>query len=86
MARRTATSRWFVSVEVPRQMLLGSQRTSIRQTRTFATETEAKQFAKEMLLADRKNIIAGTLLSADPTARRIISGSHLYRWIEEEES
>ena len=66
-------------------MLLGSSRATVRQTKTFATESEPKQFAKEMLLSDRKNIIAGTLLSAhQPT--RIISSSQLYRWIEEEQS
>ena len=86
MARSTQANRWFVSIEVPRQLLLASSRTPARQTKTFATEAEAKQFAKEMLLEDRKSIIAGTLLSADQTERRIISGAKLYRWIEEEES
>jgi len=56
----------------------------LRETKTFSTEAEAKQFAKEMLLSGRKNISAGTLLSADQPARRIISGSQLHRWIEEE--
>jgi len=51
---------------------------------TFPTETEAKQFAKEML-TNKYRIVAGTLLSADQPARRIISGPQLYRWIEEEE-
>ena len=55
-----------------------------RQTKTFSTEAEAKQFAKEML-SNKYKIVAGTLLSADQPARRFISGSQLYRWIEEEE-
>src|SRR6516164_6209765 len=42
-------------------------------------------FAKEML-SNKYKIVAGTLLSADQPARRIISGLQLYRWIEEEES
>ena len=86
MARSTQTNRWFVSIEVPRQLLPASSRTPARQTKTFATEAEAKQFAREMLLAERKNIIAGTLLGADQTERRIITGAKLYRWIEEEET
>ena len=56
-----------------------------RQTKTFPTEAEAKQFAKEML-SNKYRIVAGTLLRADQPARRIISGSQLHRWIEEEES
>jgi hypothetical protein len=41
--------------------------------------------ASELLLSERDKIIAGTLLSADHPIRRIISGSELFRWIEEEE-
>jgi hypothetical protein len=85
MARRTGTHRWFVSVEAPREPRLGS-RASVRQTKTFPTEAEAKQYAKEMLLSEQKNVVAGTLLSAHQPTRRIISGSELYRWIEEAKS
>ena len=57
--------------------------TFARQTKTFPTEAEAKQFAKE-ILSDGTNIIAGTLLSAhQPTPRRIISGWDLRSWIED---
>jgi len=85
MARRTVTHHWFVSVELPKQLRLASRSTPARQTKTFPTETEAKQFAKEML-SNKYRIVAGTLLSAHQPARRIISGSQLHRWIEEEES
>ncbi len=44
-----------------------------------------RQYAKEML-SERKNMIAGTLLDAHQPARLIISGSEIYRWIEEGES
>jgi hypothetical protein len=37
------------------------------------------------MLTNKYRIVAGTLLSADQPARRIISGPQLYRWIEEEE-
>jgi hypothetical protein len=53
-------------------------------TKTFPTEAEAKQYAKEML-SENDKIIAGTLLSAHQPVRRIISGSGLHRWIEEKE-
>jgi hypothetical protein len=56
-----------------------------RQIKTFPTEAEAKQYAKERL-SDETKIITGTLLGAHQLARRIISGSQLSRWIEEGES
>jgi hypothetical protein len=82
MARRT--DHWFVSVEVPRRRRLESRSRPARETKTFPTEDKAKQYAKEML-ADRHKIIAGTLLGPHQSGRRIISGSELNRWIEEEE-
>jgi hypothetical protein len=85
MARHTVTHHWFVSVEVPKPLRRVSRSTPARQTKTFPTETEAKQFAKEML-SNKYKIVAGTLLGADQPARRIISGSQLYRWIEEEDA
>ena len=83
MARHTVKNRWFVSVEMPKQRR--SAQAFARQTKTFPTEAEAKQFAKEML-SNKYRIVAGTLLRAHQPARRIISGSQLDRWIEEEES
>jgi hypothetical protein len=38
------------------------------------------------MLSHKYKVVAGTLLGADQPARRIISGSQLYRWIEEEEA
>jgi hypothetical protein len=80
MARHTVKNHWFVSLEMPKQR----RQTFARQTKTFPTEAEAKQFAKEMF-SNKYKIVAGTLLSADQP-RRIISGSQLIRWIEEEGS
>ena len=62
-----------------------SKQAFARQTKTFPTEAEAKQFAKEML-SNKNRIVAGTLLGADQPARRIISASQLHRWIEEEDA
>ena len=83
MARHTVKNHWFVSVEMPKQRRSSAQMFA-RQTKTFPTEAEAKQFAKEML-SNKYRIVAGTLLRADQPARRIISGSQLQRWIEEAE-
>jgi hypothetical protein len=85
MARRAVKNHWFVSFEAPKQWRLAFPDKSARQTKTFLTEAEAKQFAEEML-SNKYKIIAGTLLTADQPARRLISGSQLHRWIEEEES
>ena len=84
MARHTVKNHWFVSVEMPKQRRSNAQ-VFARQTKTFPTEAEAKQFAKEMLSNEYK-VVAGTLLSADQPARRIISGSQINRWIEEEDA
>ena len=72
----------IVSVEMPKQRR--SAQAFARQTKTFPTEAEAKQFAKEML-SNKYRIVAGTLLSADQPARRFISSSQLHNWIKEEE-
>jgi hypothetical protein len=78
MARRTVSNHWFVSVQALR---LGHRLAPFaRETKTFPTEAEAKQFAKEML-SERNKIIAGTFLNAHQPVRRIISGSELHRWI-----
>jgi hypothetical protein len=80
MARRTVTHRWFVSVKFPRPGRLAGG--PARETKTFATEAEAKQYAKEML-SEKNKILAGTLLSADHPIRRFIPASELHRWIED---
>ena len=82
MAGHMVKNHWFVSVELPKQGRIGH--TFAGRTKSFPTETEAKQFAKEML-ANKNRIVAGTLLSAHLPVRRLISGSQLHRWIEEEE-
>ena len=78
MARRRVTDRWFVSVE---RLKLGRRRVTARQTETFQTEAEAKQYARE-IFSDSRNIIAGTLLNGYQPVRRIIAASELNRWIE----
>jgi hypothetical protein len=79
MARRTHY--WFVSVDAPKQSRLDYPQAR-RKTKTFSTEAEAKQFAKQMY-SEGRVVLAGTLLSDDQLTRRIVSGWHLRRWIEE---
>jgi hypothetical protein len=81
LARRAATNRWFVSVESPELRRFTAH---IRQTKTFATESEAKLFAKAML-SDGIRMMAGTLQPHQPV-RRIIGSSEINQWIEEKES
>jgi hypothetical protein len=84
LTRRTISDHWFVSVEAPKQWRIASKRAPARQTATFPTESEAKQFAKA-ILSDGMKIMAGTLHPHQPT-RRIIGSSEINQWIEEEES
>jgi hypothetical protein len=50
MARRKVKNHWFVSVEAPKQLrLVASPNKAARQTKTFPTEADAKQFAREMV-------------------------------------
>jgi hypothetical protein len=87
MARRKVKNHWFVSVAERKQV---HGQISARRTETFPTETDAKQFAKEMLSKkhhmEEHHIVAGTFLGAYLPVRRIISGSQLFSWVGEEES
>jgi hypothetical protein len=81
MARRKVKNHWFVSVEAPKQLrLVASPNKAARQTKTFPTEADAKQFAKEML-SEKHHVFAGTLLGAHLPVRRIIQASQLYSWL-----
>ena len=71
-------TKWFVSFEA----LGEKRRKSVRETKIFSSEEEARLYAKEMVHAKRNNILAGTFMSPQAT-RRIISGQELYRWIAE---
>ena len=79
-----ANHRWHVSIEAPRKSRPASSRTaSVRQTKAFPTECEAKQYAREMLSEGWK-ITAGTLNPHLPK-RRIILASEIEQWIGENE-
>jgi hypothetical protein len=84
MARRTAIiNHWFVSVDTPKQQgPVSSRAPSVIQTKSFPTESEAKQFATAKLFEGMK-VTAGTLSPHQPI-RRNITASEINRWIEEE--
>src|ERR1019366_778357 len=78
------TNRWFVSVKGPSEWRPKSSRApSPRQTKSFSTESDAKQFAKAML-SDGFAVTAGTL-NPHQSRRRIITASKIDQWIEEKE-
>ena len=83
MVKYSVANHWYVAVVVPPT---GRTRSSgaRRQTKTFATEVEAKQFAKAMLTDGLVVTIAGTLSPHEPT-RRVVAPSDILNWIEEPE-
>jgi hypothetical protein len=76
--------RWFVSADTPKpQGPVSSRAPSVRQTKSFPTESEAKQFAKAKLSEGIK-VTAGTLSPHQPI-RRNITTREINRWIYEDE-
>ena len=71
-------TKWCVSAEAVGRV----RRTHQRETKVFPNDEEARLYAKEMVLADRKkNIIAGTFLSPNNATRCLFSGRELLGWI-----
>jgi hypothetical protein len=82
---KSITNRWFVSVETPKHLRLALFSSAIpraRETKSFPTETEAKQFAIAMLSEGRK-VSAGTLSPHQPK-RRTVTAWEINQWIAEE--
>lgn len=71
---------WYVTFENRKSGLLPRQR-SPRETRTFATEDEAKQFAREKF-DQGLAVFAGTMNPHVP--RRIIAASAIQAWLAED--
>jgi hypothetical protein len=57
----------------------GEKRPYSRKTRTFQSEIEAKDFAKEKL-QDSRTVNAGTLNPFLP--KRVITSAQIYEWLE----
>jgi hypothetical protein len=72
------THSWYVSFEMPRP-LSGEKRPYLRTTRTFESEIEAKNFAKERL-QESPDVNAGTLNPVLP--KRVITSAQIYKWLE----
>ena len=80
---KSTTNHWFVSVDTPKHLrlrLFSSAVPRARETKSFPTEIEAKQFAKAMLSEGRK-VTAGTLSTHQPI-RRTVTASEINQWIE----
>ena len=69
---------WYVSFEMPRAPI-GKKQAYSRKTRTFQSEIEAKNFAKEKL-QNSTNVNAGTLNPFWP--KRVITSAQIYEWLE----
>jgi hypothetical protein len=83
MRSRFAKIRWYVSVAGPNQWRSSASKSpNFRETKSFPTEIEAKQFAKVMLSEGLK-VTAGTLNPHEPK-RRTITASEIDKWIEED--
>jgi hypothetical protein len=72
---------WYVTFEVRKRGLLPRQR-SPRETKTFATEAEAKLFARAKL-DEGLAVFAGTINPHLP--RRLIPASGIAAWLVEEQ-
>ena len=70
---------WYVTFEVHKHGLLRKRR-SPRETRTFASEDDAKRFARERL-EEGLSLFAGTLNPHVP--KRVIPANHVAAWLSE---
>jgi hypothetical protein len=75
-----ATPIWYVTFEIRKRGILPKQR-SPRETRTFATEAEAKIFARSKL-DEGLTVFAGTINPHSP--KRLVPSSHIYAWLADE--
>jgi len=71
---------WYVSIYVPHQKKTGHYS---RRSRTFASESEAKQFAAARIAAGA-NVSAGTLNPFAP--KRVVGPSEIEGWLSEQTS
>jgi hypothetical protein len=74
------TSTWYVTFAVRKRGILPRQR-SPRETKTFATEAEAKTFAR-LKLEDGLIVFAGTINPHLP--KRLVPSSQIFAWVAEE--
>ena len=74
------TPTWYVTFEVRKSGTLPKQR-SPRETRTFATESEARSFARTKL-DEGLAVFAGTINPSVP--RQLITAARIQAWLGDE--
>jgi hypothetical protein len=74
------TSTWYVTFEIRKRGILPKQR-SPRETRTFATEAEAKSFARSKV-EEGLIVFAGTINPHLP--KRLVPSSQIFAWLAEQ--
>jgi hypothetical protein len=74
------TPSWYVTFEVRKRGILPKQR-SPRETKTFVTEAEAKNFARSKL-EEGLSVFAGTINPHSP--KRVVPSSQIYAWLADE--
>ena len=70
---------WYVTFEVPREGTLAKRR-SPRLTKTFDTETEARNFAR-IKCEEGLVVTAGTLIPHLP--RQAIASTNIHSWLDQ---
>jgi hypothetical protein len=71
---------WFVTFEIRKRGLLAKKERRSRETQTFATEAEAKRFARSKL-EEGQSVFAGTIIPYCP--RRLVLPGEIAGWVEE---
>ncbi|MBR0696308.1 hypothetical protein [Bradyrhizobium lablabi] len=72
---------WYVTFEIRKRGLLSKKERSPRETRTFATEAEAKTFAR-VKLEEGLVVSAGTINPYSP--KRLILAHDVASWVDEQ--
>jgi len=72
---------WYVTFEIRKRGLLPKKERSPRETRTFATEAEAKKFAR-VKLKEELVVFAGTINPHSP--KRLILSYDISSWVEDQ--
>jgi len=70
---------WYVTFELQKRGLLSTKRRSPRATRTFATEAEAKNFARQKF-DEGLVVFAGTINPQSP--KQLVPSSKIPDWLE----
>jgi hypothetical protein len=72
---------WYVTFEIRKRGLLHKKERSPRESRTFATEAEAKMFARAKL-DEGLVVFAGTINPHSP--KQLILSHDIARWVAEQ--